>query len=71
MENKPTLTEAQKRAGVILLVITVLLIISALPWIGAWTTVGAGHVGVVTRFSAVNRVVNPGFVLKLPLIEGV
>jgi regulator of protease activity HflC (stomatin/prohibitin superfamily) len=42
-----------------------------IPGIGVWTTVEAGHVGVVTRSGAVNRVVNPGFVLKLPLIESI
>jgi regulator of protease activity HflC (stomatin/prohibitin superfamily) len=45
--------------------------IAILPGVGAWTIVGAGHVGVVTKFGAVDRVVNPGFVLKLPLIEAV
>ncbi len=33
--------------------------------------VGAGNVGVVTRFGAVNRVVYPGIVLVIPYIEGV
>lgn len=33
--------------------------------------VGAGSVGVITRFGAVNRVVNPGLNYKLPLVEGV
>lgn len=42
-----------------------------LPGIGIWSIVDAGHVGVVTSFGAVNRVVNPGFVLKLPLVESV
>lgn len=42
-----------------------------LPTIGMWTVVGAGHVGVITRFSAVQRVVHPGFAFKIPLIEGV
>lgn len=32
--------------------------------------VGAGNVGVVTRFGAVNRVLNPGLNFKIPLIEG-
>jgi len=49
--------------------ISALLII--IPGIGAWTTVDAGHVGVVTIFGAVERVVNPGLILKIPLIEGV
>ena len=42
-----------------------------LPGIGIWTIVDAGHVGVVTRFGAVDRVVNPGFVLKLPFVESI
>jgi len=54
-----------------LLAVAIFLIISILPWIGAWRTVGAGQVGVVTRFGAVQRVVMPGFVLKIPLVEGV
>lgn len=33
--------------------------------------VSAGSVGVITRFGAVNRVINPGFNLKLPIIEGI
>lgn len=54
-----------------LLILIVLGGIILLPGIGAWTIIDAGHVGVVTQFGAVNRVVNPGFVLKIPLIEGV
>jgi len=65
------LSPSQKRIGGLFLVAVFLIILSSLPWIGAWTTVGAGNVGVVTRLGAVNRVVNPGFVLKIPLIEGV
>lgn len=33
--------------------------------------VGAGYVGVVTRFGAVQRVANPGLILKIPFVEGV
>lgn len=32
--------------------------------------VPAGHVGVITRFGAVNRVANPGVGFKIPLVEG-
>jgi regulator of protease activity HflC (stomatin/prohibitin superfamily) len=39
------------------------------PVIGVWSIVGAGNVGVVTRFGAVNRVANPGFIFKIPLVE--
>lgn len=38
---------------------------------GSFSIVRAGHVGVVTRFGAVQRVVSPGVVLKIPLVEGV
>lgn len=48
-----------------------ILIFFALPIVGVWTVVGAGHVGVITRFSAVNRVVHPGLAIKIPLIENV
>jgi len=36
---------------------------------GSFQFVPAGHVGVVTRMGAVNRVANPGLVIKVPLIE--
>ena len=69
------LTVGQRLTGLLFLFLTVLFIVSLLPWIGAWSIVGAGHVGVVTRglfgVGAVNRVVNPGFFLKLPILEGV
>lgn len=48
-----------------------IFLLSLIPFIGAWTTVGAGSVGVVTRMGAVNRVVHPGFVLKIPFFESV
>ncbi len=37
-----------------------------MPYTKIWATVDAGHVGVVTRFGAVNRVAQPGVVFKLP-----
>lgn len=54
-------------AMLIVLAITALLVI--MPGTGAWGIVGAGNVGVITRLGAVNRVVTPGFVAKIPLIE--
>src|SRR3990172_668228 len=33
--------------------------------------VNAGHVGVITRFGAVQRSVNPGLNVKVPFVEGV
>lgn len=53
---------------VILIALAVLFV---LPAFGVWTIVSAGHVGVITRLGAVNRVANPGFTLKIPLIESV
>lgn len=53
---------------IILIVIVVLFV---LPFFGVWTIVSAGHVGVITRLGAVNRVVHPGFTFKIPLIESV
>ncbi len=64
--------EALETIGAILILAGGLLVcISIIPWIGAWSMVGAGNVGVVTRLGAVKRVVEPGLVIKLPLIEGV
>lgn len=37
---------------------------------GCFRTVGAGEVGIITRFGEVNRVAESGLVLKLPFIEG-
>ncbi|HCR35509.1 hypothetical protein A2130_01700 [Candidatus Woesebacteria bacterium GWC2_33_12] len=53
------------------IILVAVLILFVLPFTGAWAIVGAGHVGVVTRLGAVNRVANPGFTLKIPLIESV
>jgi len=52
------------RIGVIGLIVLLLVF-------GSFTIVSAGHVGVVTRFGAVNRVVDPGIILKIPLVESV
>ncbi len=38
---------------------------------GSFRFVGAGQVGVVTRFGAVNRVTYPGIVFKFPFVEGI
>lgn len=37
---------------------------------GCFRTVGAGEVGIITRFGEVNRVAESGLALKLPFIEG-
>src|SRR5258708_32743212 len=36
-----------------------------------FNTVGAGQIGVVTRFGAVNRVAYPGVVLTIPFVENI
>lgn len=56
---------------VVQILLILLVTMMLLPGTGVWSTVAAGNVGVVTRLGAVNRVANPGVVLKLPLIEGV
>lgn len=50
--------------GIIAFVILILVL-------GSFRTIEAGHVGVITRFGAVNRVANPGLIFKFPLIESV
>lgn len=49
----------------------VLGFILLLAFFGSFAFIGAGNVGVVTRFGAVNRVVYPGVVLKIPFVEEV
>lgn len=38
---------------------------------GAWFTVDAGEIGIVTRFGEVQRVAESGFNFKVPIIDGV
>jgi regulator of protease activity HflC (stomatin/prohibitin superfamily) len=64
-------TARNKVSNALLFFIALLVLISLIPGIGAWVVVDAGHVGVVTKFGAINRVVDPGLVLKIPLVEGV
>ncbi len=46
-----------------------LIFFGLLAFVGSFTFIGAGNVGVITRFGAVNRVANPGLVMKIPFIE--
>jgi regulator of protease activity HflC (stomatin/prohibitin superfamily) len=55
-----------KTSEIIIGIIGLLIIV---PVLGAWSIIQAGNVGVVTRLGAVNRVVTPGFIIKIPLIE--
>ncbi len=64
-------TENRRGLSVLLIGLGIFAFILFIPGLGIWTTVDAGHVGVVTRFGAVDYVVNPGFILKIPLIDGV
>jgi regulator of protease activity HflC (stomatin/prohibitin superfamily) len=61
----------RRLSSVLFLIGGIILFILLIPGIGIWTIVDAGHVGVVTKFGAVDRVVNPGIVLKLPFVESV
>jgi len=54
---------------IVKIILAVIVVFVITPAVGVWGIVGAGNVGVVTRLGAVNRVVTPGFVLKIPLIE--
>jgi len=48
-----------------------LIIVALIFFFSSIAVVGAGNVGVITRFGAVNRVINPGLNFKIPLVEGV
>lgn len=53
-----------------IVVFGVLGILALILFFGSFTVVSAGQVGVITRFGAVSRVINPGISLKMPIIEG-
>lgn len=58
-----------KTSTILSVIVGIVVFITITPTLGIWGIVGAGNVGVVTRLGAVNRVVTPGFVIKIPLIE--
>jgi len=60
----------QIRLGGVATVVAGMLLVA---WLGSLSvyTVPAGFVGVVTRFGAVERIVQPGFGIKIPFIEDV
>lgn len=66
MENNTNNNLRNIGLGIMVAIIVILII----PYFGAWRTVGAGRVGILTRLGAVQRVEQPGFVLKIPVIEG-
>lgn len=51
--------------------IFVVVLVGLMLLFGTFRQVGAGKVGVVTRFGAVQRVVTPGLTIKIPIIEGI
>jgi regulator of protease activity HflC (stomatin/prohibitin superfamily) len=65
----PNLNEALVKRIILSGIIGIISIILLFTPLGFFTMVEAGHVGVVTRFGAVNRVANPGIVLKIPFVE--
>ena len=58
------------RSGVVVSLIVAVLLVVWLIFLSTYT-VPAGFVGVVTRFGAVQRIVQPGFGIKIPLVEDV
>lgn len=60
-----------KRSYTAYIVSAVVALCVLIVFFSSFAIVEAGNVGVVTRFGAVNRVVYPGIVLKIPLIESV
>ncbi len=52
-----------------LIAIGVFVFFAVILFFASFAVVGAGNVGVITRFGAVNRVLNPGLNFKMPIIE--
>lgn len=63
--------EAQAKMIATIIKWVVGIILALIIIFGTIFTVGAGQVGVVTRFGAVNRVANPGIGFKIPIVEDV
>jgi len=55
----------------VLIGLGVLIVFILVLFLTSFAIVKAGSVGVITRLGAVNRVVNPGLSLKLPIVEGI
>ncbi len=62
--------EVKPRKGKIISTAFIVLF-GIITFFNSFTTIGAGQVGVFTRFGAVQRVENPGLVLKIPYVENV
>ena len=67
--------EARKKSlGIVIrswIIVGLSLILLLIVLFGSWFTVGAGEIGVVTRFGEVQRVADSGFNFKIPLIDSV
>lgn len=49
----------------------ILILIIIIMFFNTFSTVGAGEVGIITRFGEVNRTASSGLTLKIPFIEGI
>lgn len=58
--------ESTNKAGAVIGIIITIFVLALLFFIFCFRTVGAGQVGIVTRFGDVNRVAESGVVIKLP-----
>lgn len=65
MEFTEEVKKKIKKGGLILGIITLAIIIIS----GSVRTIGAGEVGIVTRFGEVNRIAESGLKFKIPFIE--
>jgi len=63
-DNAKTQKLIKRIVGLILILVLIVLL-------NPFAIVGAGSVGVITRFGAINRVAKPGIVLKIPVVERV
>lgn len=67
MNSRQSFTEWFENGGFILFIVVGALLILTL--VLSIYSVSAGNVGVITRFGAVNRTVNPGVGWKIPFVE--
>jgi len=70
MKNYFMTSDGDIRVGRII-VCVVIAFFCLITFFDSFDAVGAGKVGVVTRVGAVNRIANPGLVIKIPFIESV
>lgn len=68
MDN--TLTPQTKKMIIKSAAVLITVILLGIVGFGSIRTVGAGEVGIITRFGEVNRVAESGLTFKIPFIEG-